>query len=88
MDLGVVCRTCEELPSRIEDWCPIPTQSSHASIMGVTTPSFMAQRNKITCQTAVATTIIATLGAVTGVLLVLLLGTMIALIVTCTVLRR
>ena len=91
MDLGVVCRTCEELPSRIEDWCSILPTQPHTSIMEITTPSSTAQRNEITngtCQTTVATTIIATLGAVTGVLLVFSLGTMIALIATCIALRR
>ena len=113
MDLGVVCRTCDELYTKINDQCRIrsttqsyisttegamPTYISQSSLQITQTDSHnstvtpvpngrLSQIVDDTCITG-ATTIIMALGAVTGVLVILLLGTVTALLLTCVALGK
>ena len=73
MDIGVVCRTCLEVQRKIEEQCPAQIQSSSL--------------NDSTCGVE-ANTIIIALGAVTGVLVIFLFGTVTALVVVCIVLKK
>ena len=87
MDLGVVCN--EQSTSETTNPPPVSTYTN----MPVTSSGpkeaseAPSQTSDGICITG-ATTIITALGAVTGVLVILLLGTVTALVIMCTVLRK
>ena len=102
MDLGVVCRTCEQLYNEFlnqcpstnpqpnsptcEDPTPCPIITCPTSTCPTVTPKSCdcpTREDPVTAYAAGATTIITALGAVTGVLVILLLGTVTALVVMC-----
>ena len=97
MDLGVVCRTCEQLYNEFLNQCsstdPPPTSPTRCPTLTCPTstcPTVTPESCDCpTCEETVAayaagaTAIITGLGAVTGVLVILLLGTVTALVVMC-----
>ena len=89
MDLGVMCRKCDDLRSRVEDQCPIQVTSESIDEARTTSNLLIQNLSQIdgTCITG-ATTIIIVLGAVTGVLVILLLGTVTALVAICIAFKK
>ena len=83
MDIGVACHTCLGIYRKIEEQCPVQETTTFC----LTQSRSLNNTTGGTCSLE-ANTVITALGAVTGTLVIFLLGTVTALVAVCIVLKK